>query len=194
MINPFIDVRYGNWSFEGIVYAYNKGYMTGTNKSGQPMTFSPDMKFTREQFVQLLFNMEGKKKSDYKGDTGFSDVPSGKWYSAAVKWAKAEGITTGIGGGKFGLGNKVTREQLAQFMKNYADYRGEDTSARADLSVYEDQGKISKWAKTSMRWAAAVGLLGNTSASNTQKTISPQRVALRSEVAKIVMSYDDFRF
>ena len=193
LINPFTDVRYGNWSFEGIVYAYNKGYMTGTNKSGQPMTFSPDMKFTREQFVQLLFNMEGKKKSDYKGDTGFSDVPSDKWYSAAVKWAKAEGITTGIGGGKFGLGGEVTREQLAQFLKNYADYRGEDTSARADLSVYEDHEKISSWAKKSMRWAAAVGLLGNTSAGNTKKTISPKRVALRSEVAKITMSFDDFR-
>ncbi len=189
--NPFQDVGNG-WAYKGILYSYYNGYMEGTSKN--PMKFSPNMEFTREQFVQLLFNMEGKKKSDYKGDTGFSDVPSGKWYSAAVKWAKAEGITTGIGGGKFGLGNKVTREQLAQFMKNYADYRGEDTSARADLSVYEDQGKISKWAKTSMRWAAAVGLLGNTSANNTKKTISPQRVALRSEVAKIVMSYDDFRF
>ena len=84
--NPFADVIEGEWYYEGVMYAFSHGYMKGTN--AEMTAFSPSMEFTREQFVQLLFNMEGLDASDYAGDTGFSDVPVGQWYSAAVKWAR----------------------------------------------------------------------------------------------------------
>ena len=186
-VNPFTDVQAGAWYFDGVVYAYSNGYMSGTS----PTIFAPNMQFTREQFVQLLFSMEGLDKADYQGDTGFSDVPAGQWYSAAVKWAKEEGITSGIREGVFGLGVQLSREQLAQFFKNYAEYCGEDTSARADLSTFEDAGQISGWAKEAVSWANAVGLLNST--SNTQMLLAPGRIAMRTEVARITMTFDDFR-
>ena len=134
--------------------------------------------------------MEGLNAADYAGDTGFSDVPAGQWYSAAVKWAAEAGVTSGIGGGKFGLGGKVTREQLAKFLMNYAEMRGASTEARADLSAYSDAASVSDWATDAVAFAVAEGLIGSTSAS--AKVLSPGRVAVRSEIAKITMSFDAY--
>lgn len=185
-VNPFTDVAEGAWYYEGVMFAAENGYMKGTNSA---MTlFSPDMQFTREQFVQLLFNMEGLDAADYAGDTGFSDVPAGQWYSAAVKWAKEEGVTNGVGGGVFGLGGKVSREQLAQFLKNYAELKGKDTSARADLSAFTDKADISGWAADAAAWAVSESILGSTQAGGF--VLSPQRVAIRSEIAKVTLFFD----
>jgi hypothetical protein len=170
------------------MYAYSHGYMKGTN--ADMTAFSPSMEFTREQFVQLLFNMEGLDAADYAGDTGFSDVPSGQWYSAAVKWAAEAGVTSGIGGGKFGLGGKVTREQLAKFLMNYAEMRGASTAARCELSAFTDAASVSGWATDAVSFAVAEGLIGSTSTS--AKVLSPGRVAVRSEIAKITMSFDAY--
>jgi len=188
IVPSFTDVAEGAWYYEGVMYAASNGYMKGTN--AEMTVFSPDMQFTREQFVQLLFNMEGLDAADYSGDTGFTDVQSGQWYSAAVKWAKEAGVTSGIGDGKFGLGAKVTREQLAKFLMNYAEMCGEDTSARSDVSVFEDADKVSSWATDAVSFAVAEGLIGSTSSD--VKLLSPDRVAIRSEIAKITMSYDAY--
>ena len=182
---PFTDVARDAWYYEGVMYVAEKGYMNGTN--AEKTTFSPDMKFTREQFVQLLFNIEGVSKEDYAGDTGFSDVPADQWYSAAVKWANEAGVTSGIGGGKFGLGGEVTREQLAKFLMNYAEMKGLDTTARAELSEFTDNGQISSWATDAVSWAVFESFLGSTSTS--AKVLSPTRVAVRSEIAKVTMGY-----
>ncbi len=186
--NPFVDVDRGAWYFEGVMYVAEKGYMNGTN--AEKTTFSPDMKFTREQFVQLLFNIEGVSAADYAGDTGFSDVPAGQWYSAAVKWANEAGVTSGIGNGKFGLGGEVTREQLAKFLMNYAEMKGKDISKRADLSEFTDSAQVSDWATDAASWAVAEGFLGSTSTS--AKVLSPTRVAVRSEIAKVTMTYAEY--
>ena len=186
--NPFADVKEGEWYYEGVMYAYSHGYMKGTN--ADMTAFSPSMEFTREQFVQLLFNMEGLDAADYAGDTGFSDVPAGQWYSAAVKWAAEAGVTSGIGGGKFGLGGKVTREQLAKFLMNYAEMRGASTAARCELSAFTDAASVSGWATDAVSFAVAEGLIGSTSTS--AKVLSPGRVAVRSEIAKITMSFDAY--
>lgn len=47
----------------------------------------------------------------------FPDVPPGRWYSAAVEWAYANGITTGVGDtGQFRPDDPVTRGQMATFL------------------------------------------------------------------------------
>lgn len=46
-------------------------------------------------------------------DTGFADVPADAWYAEAVQWAAEQGLMTGYDDGRFGVGDPVTREQLA---------------------------------------------------------------------------------
>ena len=65
------------------------------------------------------------------------------WYATAVNWAAASGITSGTGDGNFSPNTAITREQLAAILMNYAQYKGQDVSARATLDTYNDATAIS---------------------------------------------------
>ena len=45
-----------------------------------------------------------------------TDVVSGSYYEKAVAWAIENGITTGVGGGKFDPNATCTRAQIATFL------------------------------------------------------------------------------
>ena len=54
------------------------------------------------------------------GPSGFSDVPTGEFYSDAVAWAAENGITTGYGDGTFRPDQPVTRGEMATFLLRLA--------------------------------------------------------------------------
>lgn len=47
----------------------------------------------------------------------FSDVPTGTYYHDAVEWIFNRAVTAGIGGGQYGTGQSVRREDMAVFMR-----------------------------------------------------------------------------
>ena len=44
----------------------------------------------------------------------FADVNENEWYARSVNIAKNAGIVNGIGGGKFGTGMSITREDMVR--------------------------------------------------------------------------------
>ena len=181
--NKFTDVKPTHWFWESVNYVARKGYMSGMSET----KFSPNTELTREQFIQILFAMEKKDKSDYGGPTGFNDITSGKWYSPAIKWAKQEGITEGVGNGNFGLGASITREQMAKFMMSFAQYRGYNTDIRGDISTYKDAKKVASWAEESMQWCVGAGIYEST--STTEKTLEPRLTVKRAVAATVIMRF-----
>ena len=97
-------------------------------------------------------------------------------------------ISTDIGAGGYEDGtfkpnDAITREQLAAILMNYSAYKGEDVSARADLTNYTDQP--SAWAEETMSWAVAEGLISGV--TNTE--LQPQGNATRAQVAAILQRF-----
>ena len=60
---------------------------------------------------------------------GFVDVPAGTYYSAAVNWMADQGITTGMGDGRFEPMATATRAQMATFLWRDAGSPGGSPSA-----------------------------------------------------------------
>lgn len=58
----------------------------------------------------------------FAGTQAFSDVPAGRYYSEPVAWAAENGITTGVGDGKFAPDGAVTRGQNVTFAWRYDQY------------------------------------------------------------------------
>ena len=112
----------------------------------------------------------------------FTDVPAGAYYEKAVAWCTEQGLVGGYGNNLFGPDDAITREQLAVFLFNFANYKKFDTSARADLSGYKDADKISAWALEAVRWANAEGILNG----NSDNTLTPQGHATRAQVASMI--------
>ena len=169
----FSDVTPGAWYVDVVQYAYDYGLMTGTSAT----TFEPDTTTSRAMIVSILHRLEG---SPSVGTSDFSDVASGAWYAGPVAWAAENGIVAGFEDGTFGPNDPITREQMASILYRYAEYKGIDTSARADLSAYSDQP--SAWAQDVMEWANAEGLINGTTAT----TLDPQGTATRAQVAAML--------
>ena len=77
------------------------------------------------------------------------------------------------------------REQMATILYNYAQYKGYDVTATADLTVFADTDDISAWAQPAMSWANAEGLINGV----TSTTLDPSGSAIRSQVATILMRF-----
>ena len=179
----FPDVWEDSWYAEGIEYCFKHGYILGTDSG----IFIPNAELTREQFVVILARISGAKLSEYTEST-FDDVNADSWYGASVIWANEEGLVNGIGKGIFGVGQPMTREQLAVILCRYAEKQGIDVSKRADTSYCDDRLEISTWALDSCAWAIKAKLLGST--SETANLLSPKMTVTRAQAARIFMKYD----
>ena len=170
---PFIDVKQGDWFYDDVKAAYEKGLMTGISDT----LFGPYMDTSRAMVVTMLYRLEGEPS--VSGASVFPDVGAGKWYTDAVIWATENGIAKGYDDGKFYPDQVVSRQELAAFLYRYAEYKGYDVSKIADLSQYADAGKIGSWALTNVMWAVGNGIITGTSAD----TLNPTGTASRAELA-----------
>ena len=171
---PFTDVDANDWFADAVQYVYDNGLMTGTADN----TFAPNTSTTRGMLVSILYRLEGGPAAE---NAGFTDVDADAWYADAVNWAAANGVVSGYGD-TFGANDTLTREQLAAILCNYAAFKGQDVSARADLGVYADAASVSDWATDALSWANAKGLI----TGMTAETIVPQGDATRAQLAAIL--------
>ena len=176
-VEPFNDVS--GWAEEAILYVYEKGLMNGVGNG----RFDPKGTLNRAALVTILYRLEGKPA--VSSENPFTDIAEGQWYTEAVLWAAEKGIVEGYGNGKFGPKDDITRQQAVTILKRYSQYKGLNTAAEADLSVFEDAGKVSNWAVDAVKWAVSTGLMKGRS----ETVFAPAGNASRQEAATILMRY-----
>ena len=176
---PFPDVAEGDWFYDAVRYAYETGLMDGVGDN----LFAPNSETTRAQLVTILYRLEGEP--EVSGTSGFTDVEADTWYTDAVAWAAANGIVNGVSETEFAPGKDITREQLATILFRYAEAKGYDVSARADLSAYPDADQIQSYAAESVAWAVAEGLIQGFE----DNTLRPAGNATRAQIATILMRF-----
>ena len=175
----FADVAADAWYADAVQYVYENGMMSGTSQT----TFSPDLTTTRGMIVTILYRLENEPT--VTGTTAFTDVAADQYYANAVAWAAQNGIVSGIDATTFAPNNAITREQMAAILYRYAQFKGYDVSAKADLSVYTDATQVSTYATDAMAWANGAQLITGTS----QATLTPAGNATRAQVATILMRF-----
>lgn len=109
--NPFTDVKAGQYYYDAVLWAVEKGITTGTSST----KFSPDEGCTRAQVVTFLWRAKGKP-APQSSNNPFSDVKAGQYYYDAVLWAVENGITTGVSSTKFAPDDECTRAQVVTFL------------------------------------------------------------------------------
>ena len=171
----FVDVPESQWFYDDVYFAVSNGLFNGIDE----VTFAPGASMTRAMLVTVLYRLEGQPA--VYGGSAFTDVAADQWYTDAIIWATRNGIVNGLGNGKFGTNDNVTREQMAAILYRYAQNCGYDTTARANLNGYTDAAKISTYAQEAMSWANAMGLINGRTAT----ALAPTGTATRAEVAAI---------
>lgn len=173
--NPFTDVKPGDWFYDDVMFVYEKKLMMGTSST----LFSPNEAATRAMLATILWRMDGSPAP--KSSAGYSDVPTGQWYSDAIAWATEKGIFEGYGNGTFGPNDPITREQLAAIFYRYASHKGYDMSAVGSLEQFSDKDKASSWALDALKWAIGSGLMNGKG-----NTLDPTGTATRAEIAAML--------
>ena len=178
MFLPFTDVT-NHWAYSAIKRVYTRGLMVGMDEK----TFAPDQQLSRAMLAVILYAMAGEPA--VTGESPFTDVPAGCWYTDAIIWAAQNGIVSGFGDGTFRPNAAITRAQAAVMLYGYAAFTGADVTARADLSAYSDAGQIPAWAMDAMQWANARRLIVGRDSSH----LAPDGGATRAEMAAILSAY-----
>ena len=74
----------------------------------------PNAAINRAQMVTMLWRAAGSPAA--QSGTAFQDVAAGSYYGDAVAWAVENGITDGVGDGRFDPAATCTRAQIATFL------------------------------------------------------------------------------
>ena len=176
--HPFTDVAADAWYAQAVQYVYENGLMDGIENN----QFAPEHTTTRAQLVTILYRLEGQPA--VSGDLPFTDVEAGIWYTDAILWAAQNNIVNGVSDTEFAPGDDLTRQQLVTILYRYAEAKGYDVSASADLSGYPDADQVQDYAQPAMAWAVAEGIV-----EGVDGTLNPTGDATRAQIATILMRF-----
>lgn len=103
------------WYRKGMDWAVAQGISDGSN---------PQSPMTREQLATMLYRYA--KPEEAKGDLSkFTDADAvSGWARTAMEWAVANGIVTGVGGGRLAPQGTATRAQVAAMLMRFC--RGQE--------------------------------------------------------------------
>ena len=145
IVSPFTDVYNDTYYADAVAWAVANGITSGTSAT----TFSPNDGCTRAQVVTFLWRAAGSP--EVTGETVFSDVPAGQYYTKAVAWAVANNITVGVGDDKFAPNDTCTRGQIVTFLWRY------ENSPAASGASFSDVPSSAFYAEP-VAWAVANGI------------------------------------
>ena len=179
----FPDVKEGSWYFDAVKYCAIKGFIGGYSNG----KFGPADNLKRQDFVMILARIAGADLDAYANKTSkFSDVKKGAYYYSAVNWAVENGIIGGYSNGKFGVGDNITREQVATILYRYAGSPDVD-NVDSTLAKFSDVKRISAYAKIPLTWAVQNGVISGMADGR----VAPVEGASRSQIAVIIMRMDE---
>lgn len=145
----FNDVKPGDYFYDAVNWAVEKGITTGTSAT----TFSPNASCTRAQIVTFLWRASGSPEPKTASNP-FTDVAANAYYCKAVLWAVENGITTGTSATTFSPGAPCTRAQGVTFL-----WRANGSKAASAAASFTDVASDAYYAPA-VAWAAEQNVTG----------------------------------
>lgn len=172
------------------VYAYDSeeldpartmDFNTLPSKNGSTCTvYVPEEPYD-DFYVQDISGKEYYPDSDSENVQHFTDVPAGAYYADAVKWAVAEGITSGTSPTTFSPNNGCTRAQMVTFLWRAAG----SPEPESDYGPFRDVPKDAYYRKAVL-WAAGEGITSGTSPT----TFSPNATVTRAQTVTFLWRWE----
>ncbi|MBJ7985765.1 S-layer homology domain-containing protein [Bacillus cereus] len=171
----FKDVPKGHWSADAINSMAAKGIIVGTGNG--LFGFGDDV--TRAQVATFMVKAKGLETGSTK--TPFTDVAENSIYAKFIAAAEANKIMAGLGDGKFGPDEKLTRAQMAQLLVNAYGFKADDNNKK----TFNDIDGLS-WAtaKSSIETLASLGIV----AGEGEGKFNPNGVVTREQAAQFIFN------
>ncbi len=171
----FNDIEGVTWASEAILALADKGIINGKGDG----KFKPDDNVTREEFVKIIVGALGMSDAEYEGNA-FSDVKDSDWFCKFVNIATENQIVKGIGGGMFGVGENITRQDMVVMVYNALLFKNAEVTS-AELH-FEDKSEIADYAYEAVCALYEMGAINGVS----ETRFEPMGTATRAQAAKVV--------
>lgn len=175
----FPDVPQSAWYYDAACYVHDHDFMTGYQNG----LFGGVDHLQRQDFVVMLARIAHADLTMYADSTsGMNDIDPHAYYAAAVAWAVDNGIITGYQNGDFGVGDSITREQVATILYRYS---GEPsmTNTHETLNIFPDNAQVSHFAVNAVAWAVENSVISGMNSGE----LAPTASASRAQIATIIM-------
>ena len=130
----FSDLSGYEWAEDAILKLYQKGIVNGYGDG----CFMPGNYVTREEFVCMIARTMGIEANAEKC---FVDIDKDSWYAGYVAAAAHAGIVTGMSDGRFGVGENISRQDMAVITARAMGYSEKETD------YFSDHDAISEYAR-----------------------------------------------
>lgn len=148
----FNDLESVSWAQDSILALRKIGVVSGDGSGA----FYPDRAVTREEFLKMAMTAAGIQPG---GNANFSDVDANEWYYGYVAAAFEKGIVNGMDENTFGIGQKITRADMAVMLKRILEYAGIELIPNENAFVFDDYKTIPKYARESITALCQSGLM-----------------------------------
>ena len=167
----FNDVKPGDYFYDAVNWAVEKGITTGTSAT----TFSPNASCTRAQIVTFLWRASGSPEPKTASNP-FTDVAANAYYCKAVLWAVENGITTGTSATTFSPDAPCTRAQGVTFL-----WRANGSKTASAAASFTDVASDVYYAPA-VAWAAEQNVTGGVG----NGLFSPDTTCTRAQIVSML--------
>jgi hypothetical protein len=113
--NPFTDVAEGTYYTNAVIWAADKGIVTGKTAD----TFAPTAAITRQEMVTMLWRFAEKPEAE-ADLSAYTDAASVSTYAqVAMAWAVENGIISGMTATTLAPAGTANRAQIATVLMRY---------------------------------------------------------------------------
>lgn len=174
----FDDLEDVSWAKESILAFAQEGIVSGVDGK----SFMPNKTVTREEFIKILVMALGLDKTDISQVSKFNDISENDWYHRYILIAKQLGIITGKEDGSFGVGESLTRQDLATICYRAALKSGKIFTKSKNASSFIDFNQINEYAKDAVMTLSEVGIINGVG----NNEFAPEGTASRAQAVKIM--------
>lgn len=172
----FADLSEAEWAREAVETLAEMGIINGRSES----VFAPNDNITREEFVKIIVGAFSIAKAEE--NAGFADVADGEWYEVYVDSAYKAGIVKGMSETIFGVGEKISRQDMAVMVHNAARVSGIELAAVKEAIEFSDADRIAEYAKEAVGVLQTAGVISGIG----DNMFAPEGNATRAEAAKMI--------
>ncbi len=175
--SDFSDIDDVEWAKTAITVLSDKGIINGKGDG----KFCPNDNLTREELVKLLVEGFGML-TVAENALSFKDVKYGEWYYPYIATAYQLKVANGLSTDNFGVGQPVTRQDMAVFMEKSLKAMGKGYAQKEYTHTFADDYQIADYAKSAVKMFAGEGVLNGKG----DNMFDPTGNATRAEAAKVL--------
>lgn len=175
----FDDLENAKWAKESIEFLYNKSIISGDGAG----KFRPADSITREEFVKILCSAFGVEPVSGGQEAEFLDVNKEAWYYSYLNTAIKNGIVFGRDDGNFGIGESISREDMAVMIHRMLNKQGIAENTETNI-VFSDLDIVSPYALEAVKTLSSLGIINGMG----NNVFAPQDTATRAQAAVMIFN------